>query len=113
LKPGNIVLIRLAQAGGGPPKLRPALIICSLPGPYQNLLLCGVSTQIHLLEPDWDELIAPQDLDFTQSGLRQQSAARLSYLYSASRSEFLGSIGHVDPSRLNRLRSRLAKRLSS
>ncbi len=55
MKPGDVVLIRLPQAAGGPPKLRPALVLALLPGPFQSLLICGISTRLRDLEPDWDE----------------------------------------------------------
>jgi mRNA interferase MazF len=110
VSPGDVILLNLAQAGGGT-KLRPALILSSLPGPYQNFLLCGISTQLHQLEPNWDERIHPVHPDFVQSGLRQESAARLSYLIAVAASEIIGTIGQVDSSRLDRLRTRLADRL--
>jgi mRNA interferase MazF len=63
VNPGDVVLISLPQTAGGPPKLRPALVLSLLPGPYQNTLLCGISTQVHALVPDWDELIRQADKD--------------------------------------------------
>jgi mRNA interferase MazF len=57
VKPGDMVLISLPQIGGGAPKLRPALLLADLPGPYQNLLLCGISTQLHQLQANWDERV--------------------------------------------------------
>jgi hypothetical protein len=81
--PGEIVLLQITQNGGEASKLRPALILAILPGPYQTVLICGISTQLHQLEPDWDEIIAESDLDFAASGLHYTSAARLSYLYAA------------------------------
>jgi len=111
MKAGEMVLIRLPQAGGGPLKLRPALVLCLLPGPYQNILICGVSTQLNKLEPNWDEQIAPADPDFASSGLHGISAARLSYRYAADRTEIAGVIGRIDASRLKRLVGRLAVHL--
>lgn len=108
---GDIALIRLPQTGGGA-KLRPALLLALLPGPYQNVLICGVSTRLAQLEADWDELIEPADADFAGSGLHRPSSIRLSYLYAADRSEITGTIGSIDPARLARLRSRLAKHLA-
>ncbi len=55
MSPGDVVLIRLPQTSGGPPKLRPALVLGLLPGPFQNVLICGISTQLEELEPRWDE----------------------------------------------------------
>src|SRR5262245_9582664 len=99
------------QFGGATTKLRPALVLVLLPGPYQNVLLCGVSTQLHLILPNWDELIQTTDADFPGSGLHQASVIRLSYLYAADASEITGVIGSIDPARLARLRTRLADHL--
>lgn len=111
MSPGDIVLIPVPQVAGGPSKLRPALFLAKLPGPYQNLLICGVSSQAHALVPDWDEHISASDSDFKSSGLRRASVVRLSYLYAAAASEITGAIGHIDIARLNRLRERLIAQL--
>jgi mRNA interferase MazF len=108
VSPGDVVLISLPQLGGGAAKLRPALLLADLPGPYQNLLLCGISTQLQQIQPNWDELIQPGDADFAASGLHQASVIRLSYLYAADPSEIAGKIGSIDTSRLQRLRQRLS-----
>jgi mRNA interferase MazF len=111
MRPGDVVLIRLPQTGGGLPKLRPALVVALLPGPYQDVLICGISTQLHLLHPDWDELVQSTDADFAASSLHATSSIRLSYLYSAESGEITGTIGRVDPTRVQRLRSRLREQL--
>ena len=113
MRPGDVVLIRLPQSGGGAAKLRPALVLALLPGPYQNVLICGISTQLDHLQPDWDELIGPEDGDFGGSGLHRASGIRLSYLYAADPRELVGVIGRTDPERLKRLQSRLAALLTS
>ncbi len=46
MRPGDVVLIQLPQVAGGPPKSRPALVLALLPGAYQNVLICGISTQL-------------------------------------------------------------------
>jgi mRNA interferase MazF len=109
--PGDVVLIPVPQVGGGPAKLRPALCLSDLPGPYQNILLCGISSQLHQIQTDWDELIQPDDTDYPGSGLHQASVIRLSYLYAADRAEIVGVVGRVDASRLDRLRTRLSDHL--
>jgi mRNA interferase MazF len=100
----------MGQFGGGPPKLRPALLLALLPGPYQNLLVCGISTQKSAIEPNWDEEIQPGDGDgdFAGSGLHQASVIRLSYLRSADPSDIAAVIGTIDTARLDRLRTHLA-----
>ena len=106
-----MVLISLPQFSGGPAKLRPALVLAELPGPYQNLLICGISTQLRQQNANWDELIETRDADFVASGLRRDSIIRLSYLYSADSSEIAGVIGRIDASRLRPLRQRLSAHL--
>ena len=43
MKAGDVVLISLSQFGGATPKLRPALLLAILPGPYQTHLMSGIS----------------------------------------------------------------------
>jgi mRNA interferase MazF len=112
MKPGDVVLIRLPQTAGGPPKLRPALILAILPGPYQNVLICGISTQLQSLQHDWDELLTTNDADFSASGIHRVSAIRLSYLYAADNSEISGVIGQINSDRLSRLCKRLSNLLA-
>jgi mRNA-degrading endonuclease toxin of MazEF toxin-antitoxin module len=112
MKPGDVVLIRLPQTAGGPSKLRPALVLAALPGPFQSLLICGISTRLGDVQPGWDEPIGPDDADYSGSGLHQRSAIRLSYLYAADEREISGVIGRVDPARLARLLQCLAKLLT-
>lgn len=111
MKPRDVVLIDLPQSGGGRLKSRPALVLALLPGAYQNVLICGISTRLQALQPNWDERIDPTDPDFAQSGLHRASAIRLSYLYAADSSEINGVIGRIAAARLDRLRQRLAKLL--
>src|SRR4051812_4791745 len=107
MNPGDVVLLPLLDAMGAA-KLRPALILALLPGPYQTILVAGFSTRRHPLAPNWDELLQPGDPDFAGSGLHQASVIRLSYLRSARPSEVRGVLGGVAPARLDRLRTRLA-----
>jgi mRNA interferase MazF len=113
MTPGDVVLIRLPQVAGGPPKLRPALVLALLPGSYQTVLICGISTQMQDLQPDWDEPIASHDADFVSSGLHRKSAVRPSYLYAADAREISGVIGQIEATRLSRIRTRLMRLLSS
>jgi mRNA interferase MazF len=111
VSPGDVVLIDLPQVGSGALKLRPALLLAHLPGPYQTLLLCGISTQLHHLLAQWDELMQTSDSDFGASGLHRDSIIRLSYLHAADPSEIAGRIGSIDAARMNRLRQRLSDHL--
>ncbi len=108
---GDVVLIPLPELGGATLKLRPALILADLPGPYQNLLLYGISSQLHQIQANWDEVVEANDSDFAPSGLHCPSVIRLSYLYAADPTEITGVIGSVDPARLQRLRQRISGHL--
>src|SRR3954471_6597067 len=103
MTPGEVVLIPLSQFGGGASKLRPALVLVLLPGPYQTLLACGISTQLHQQEADWDELIQPGDADFPSSGLHRASLIRLSFLHATDPTEIAGAIGQISAARLDQL----------
>ena len=111
MQPGDVVLMSLPQIGGGPFKFRPVLLLTNLPGPYQNVLVCGISTQLHQQVRDWDELIQPGDADFDASGLHDTSIIRLSYLYAEQSKEIAGKIGAIDRARLQRLQKRLGAHL--
>jgi mRNA interferase MazF len=111
MKPGDIVLARMPQAGAGLPKIRPVLFLATLPGPYQTILVCGISTKMHSVLLNWDELLDPGEVDFRNSGLNQASVIRSSYLQSLKPAEIIGWIGHIDPARLARLRQRLSDHL--
>jgi mRNA-degrading endonuclease toxin of MazEF toxin-antitoxin module len=112
MKPGDVVLVQLPQVAGGPPKSRPALVLALLPGVYQSVLICGISTQLQDLQPGWDDKIGPGDADFSQSGLHRTSAIRPSYLYGADTGEISGVIGRIDAGRLSRVQGRLAALLT-
>ena len=80
MTPGDVVLIPLPQLGAATAKLRPALLLADLPDPYQNLLLCGISSQLHHLQANWDELLQSGDADFLASGLHSASVIRSDHL---------------------------------
>ena len=111
MTPGDVVLARMPQVAGAPPKSRPALVLATLPGPYQTALLCGISTRWRSLLAGWDELLQPGDRDFASSGLHRPSAIRLSFLYGAAPADITGFIGRIDQTRLDRLRQHLSDHL--
>ena len=111
MNPGDTVLVVLAGAVPGTFKLRPALFLAPLPGPYQTVLVCGISTRLGNLAPNWDEMIQPSDADFVTSGLHRPSIIRLSYLHALKDSEVRGIIGSIGPARLTLLRTRLSDHL--
>ena len=67
---GQIVLFQFPQTNLTQGKLRPALLIGRLPGPYDDWLICMVSSQLQHVVPAFDETIQPQDADFAASGFK-------------------------------------------
>ncbi len=109
MKPGDVILTALIQADGKT-KRRPALVLCQMP-PYQDYLVCGISTQLRQEAPGFDELILPMDADFAGSGLKAPSLIRLGFLSVVPSSVILGSIGSIASERRHRLAERLSAHL--
>ena len=78
MQEADVVLTPVPQENGAI-KNRPAIILREM-SPYKDLLVCGISTQLHQRVPDFDEIISPSDTDFVASGLRAESLIRLGFL---------------------------------
>jgi mRNA interferase MazF len=98
---GKVVIATISQADGQT-KARPAIVLREMP-PFDDLLLCGVSTQLHQQVHDFDEVITPGDADFGMSGLRTRSLIRLGYLVVLPIERIMGTIGAIAPERHERL----------
>ncbi len=101
MKEGEVILTPVPQADGKI-KNRPAIILREMP-PYRDLLVCGVSTQLHQYVSDFDEIISPTDADYTSSGLGSASVIRLGFLALLPRKNIAGSIGTISSERHKRL----------
>jgi len=64
-----------AAASGWADQESPSLILREMP-PYGDLLVCGVSTQLHQEAAGFDDPIRPGDADFAASGLKAPSLIR-------------------------------------
>ena len=96
-----MVLTPVPQADGAI-KNRPAVILREMP-PCKDFLVCGVSTQLHQLVKDFDEVISPSEADFSSSGLKSESLIRLGFLAVLPRNSIIGSIGSISSERHKRL----------
>lgn len=67
MQEGSVVIAVIQQADGQLKK-RPAVVLRELPG-YHDLLICGVSSQLHQALKGFDEIISRSDADFAASGL--------------------------------------------
>lgn len=105
MKEGDVVLTPLPQADGQI-KNRPAIGLREML-PFGDLLVCGVSTQLHHEVADFDDPVSPGDSDFAGSGLKTLSLIRLGFLAVLPPSSFLGAIGSINQARHRRLLERL------
>jgi mRNA interferase MazF len=106
--PGQIVLFRFPQTDLLSGKLRPALLLGKLPGPYDDWLMCMVSSQESQYLPDFDEIIREDDPDFARSGLRVSSVIRCGRLAVVEGAMLVGATGDIGSERLQRIKARLA-----
>ena len=104
-----MVLTPIPQADGTV-KNRPAIILREMP-PFRDLLVCGVSTQLHQEVQGFDELISPSDADFKSSGLVAESLIRLGFLAVLPRNNIMGTIGSISYERHKRLLKNLGDHL--
>jgi mRNA interferase MazF len=106
---GQIVLFRFPQTDQAEGKLRPALLLRKLPGQHNDWLLCMVSSRLDQAIGGFDEIIAPGDPDFRNSGLKIASLVRIGRLAVVSGNIPVGKIGQVDSLRLSRIKQKLSQ----
>ena len=112
-KAGQIVLFRFPQTDLSPGSLRPSLLIAPIPSSYDDWLVCMISTQLHQAIPNFDEIILKTDADFPQTRLKSESVIRLSRLAVVSETIFVGKLGEISPTRLERVKENLADWIKS
>ena len=103
---GDVILTPVPQADGVI-KNRPAIFLREMP-PYGDVLVCGVSTQLHQEVKGFDEVIQLADSDYAASGLHSASLIRLGFLAVLPRNAIIGSIGAISSERHQRLLEKLA-----
>lgn len=109
MREGDVVIAQVEQADQQR-KNRPAVVLRRLPF-QDDLLVCGISTRLHLRIPGFDEMISPADADFRTSGLLTASVVRLGFLTVLTSRSILGSIGAIGPERHRRLLRNLSGHL--
>lgn len=106
---GQIVLFEFPRTDQDAGKLRPALVLRALPGPYDDWLVCMISTRLYHAVPGIDEIIPETDPDFAATGLRSTSLIRLTRLAVVCVDILEGTLGQIAEARLDRLRARLGE----
>jgi mRNA interferase MazF len=106
MKEGDIVLAAVPQADGAM-KERPVLLLRRMP-PFDDFLVCGISTQLQQAAAELDEQITPSEPDYRTSGLKSASLIRLGFLAVLPRAKLKGRLGSISNARIIRLLNRLS-----
>lgn len=112
-RPGQIALLRFPRTDLSPGKPRPVLLLRRLPGPFDDWLVCMISSQLRQEVTGFDEVIRDSDVDFARSGLKVVSVLRISRLAVVEGAVLMGAVGEVSPERLRRVQARLAQWIGS
>ncbi len=105
MKAGDVVRWTFVQ-GDGQRKMRPAIILAAVP-PFNDWLVCAVSTQLQRQVQVLDILLDAQHPDFDRAGLRLPSLIRVAQLSTLPDNVVQGSIGEVSPATLRTIKERL------
>ena len=108
IQDGQIVLFTFPQTDQTKGKLRPALILRSLPGPHEDWLACMISTQLRHEISEVDDVVRDTDADFVETGLKGTSLIRVTRLAVVSTEILHGAIGKLSEQRLTHIRRRIA-----
>lgn len=111
LSEGDLIVADLPQADGRT-KPRPVLLLRELPG-FGDFLVCGISSQIHQAQDDFDQIIADTDDFFGETGLQASSVARLNFLSTLPTRRMTRYLGRVPVHVLAKLQTNLASHLQS
>ena len=103
---GDIALLNMLQPDGSK-KNRPVLLIKQVK-PFDDWIVCAVSTQLHQEVKGFDHLIPDSHTDFIATGFKQSSLIRLGMISTVSKGSMPGAIGKIPPSVLKTLKQRLA-----
>jgi mRNA interferase MazF len=80
--------------------------------PFRDLLIWGLSTQLHQQATGFDDLISADDEDYASSGLVAPSLIRLGFLASVPTDRIMGRIGAISSERHARLVEKLCEYLT-
>ena len=106
MEAGEVIRWSFVQADGRI-KLRPALLLKKLP-PFNDWVICAISSQTQRFQPEIDVLINEQHSDFRKAGLSYPSIIRSGYLSTIPSQQIEGRMGIVSPTTVAMVRRQLA-----
>lgn len=108
---GDIAIAMLPQADGSQ-KPRPVLLLKQMP-PFQDWLVCGISTQLRQFVANFDEMLDENHPDYEMSGLVAPSIVRLGFLSVLPENRIRGTLGNLSSTTYQSLMDRLVAHLQS
>jgi mRNA interferase MazF len=111
MQEGDIALLNMLQPDGSK-KNCPVLLVKQVK-PFDDWMVCAVSTQLHQEVRGFDCIILDKDTGFTTTGFKQSSLIRLGIISTVSKSSMPGTIGKISSSLLKNLKQRLAAHIVS
>lgn len=88
-------------------KWRPAILLKAVP-PFNDWLICAVSSQTQRFQPQLDVLLDPTHPDFRATGLSYPSIVRTAHLATIPKQQVEGRIGRLSLATLATLRTNLS-----
>lgn len=111
MQAGDIALLNMLQPDGSK-KNRPVLLLKKVL-PFNDWIVCAVSSQIHQEVVGFDYKILNSDQIFSTTGLKQSSIIRLGMISTVATSSILGIIGNIPATTLDTLKKRLANHIAA
>ncbi len=107
MKRGSIVLTKFPFTDLSSAKRRPAVIISKVEEDQQDVIVAFISTKTEKNISNTDFVISPQNLSFTQTGLKSKSVFKMNKIATLDKTIFTGEIGEADSLLLEDLEIRL------
>ena len=107
MKAGDIALVPFPTVEGGAGKLRPVLLLCAVPGAYDDFVVCMISSRAYQAVPDVDVVVESNAPDFATTGLKVTSVIRVGRLATLSGDVFRATLGMVTTATLHTVLERV------
>lgn len=109
IREGQIALFRFPYPDRAQGKIRPVLVLCRVPGYYDDWLVCLITSRLEQAIAEFDEVIARDDPDYLESGLKKPSLIRVGRLAVVIGKDRIGGLGQIDNARLLRIKQRVCQ----
>ena len=106
---GQVVVFRFPQTDQSGGKLRSALLVSRVPGPFDDWLVCMITSQLRHEVVGLDEVVRTDNDDFGTSSLKSESLIRIGRVAVVDGSILLGAIGEVSRQRTERIKHKIVE----